>query len=113
MLNEWIATIIHAILCVVMVIGVVFSRTRISQGAVLGTLMLLFTGIRFFRGCAMDVTEVCDDKPTLAEMGKAMLLKDYQHASIYDFEQTLVGNLIIVHLIKIFALSIYPLEILF
>ena len=110
---EWTVTILHAVLCAAMVIGVLFSRTRIAKGAVLGSLMLLFIGIRFFRGCAMDDAEVCENKPTLAEMGMATTIKDYKAASIYDFEQAVVGNLLIIHLIKIYALSIYPVDTLF
>ena len=113
MLTEWIVTIVHAVLCVSMVIGVLFSRTRIAQGAVLASLMLLFIGIRFFRGCAMDSFEVCENKPTLAEIGMATSIKNYKVADIYDFEQSVVGNLLIIHLIKIYALSIYPLDTLF
>lgn len=113
MLVEWGVTITHALLCAVMVIGVLFSRTRIAMGAVLGILMLLFIGIRFFRGCAMDNLEVCENKPTLADIGMAISVKDYKQASIYDFEQAVVGNLLIIHLIKIYALSIYPFDTLF
>jgi hypothetical protein len=113
MFNEWIVTIVHALLCVTMVIGVVFSKTRIAQGAVLATLMLLFVGIRFFDGCAMDSLEVCENKPTLAEIGMATSIKGYKEASIHDFEQAVVGNLLIIHLLKIYALSIYPFDTLF
>jgi len=113
MLNEWITTIIHALLCAVMVIGVLFSRTRVAQGAILATLMLLFIGIRFFHGCAMDTFEVGNDKPTLADMGMAMSIKNYKVARTYDFEQAVVGNLLIIHLIKIYVLSIYPVDTLF
>jgi uncharacterized membrane protein len=113
MLNEWITTIIHALLCAAMVVGVLFSRTRVAQGAILATLMLLFIGIRFFHGCAMDTFEVRDDKPTLADMGMAMSIKNYKVASTYDFEQAVVGNLLIIHLIKIYVLSIYPVDTLF
>jgi hypothetical protein len=113
MLIEWGVTIAHALLCVVMVIGVLFSRTRIAKGAVLAILMLLFIGIRFFRACAMDTFEVCENKPTLAEIGMATSIKDYKYASTYDFEQAVVGNLLIIHLIKIYALSIYPVDTLF
>ena len=113
MFTEWIVTFIHAVLCVVMVIGVIFSKTPIAKAAVLGTLMLLFIGIRLFRGCAMDSAEVCINKPTLAEIGMATTVKDYKIASIYDFEQAVVGNLLIVHLIKIYVISLYPVETLF
>jgi len=113
MLSEWIVTVVHALLCAAMVIGVLFSRTRIAKGAILASLMLLFIGIRFFRGCAMDHLEVCDNKPTLADMGMAISVKNYKQASTYDFEQAVVGNLLIIHLIKIYALSIYPFDTLF
>jgi hypothetical protein len=113
MLIEWGITIVHALLCAAMVIGVLFSRTRIAKGAILATLMLLFIGIRFFRACAMDTFEVCENKPTLADIGMAISVKDYKQASTYDFEQAVVGNLLIIHLIKIYAVSIYPFDTLF
>ena len=110
---EWTTTILHALLCVAMVIGVLFSRTRVAQGAVLGTLMLLFIGIRVFGGCVMDQLEICNNKPILAEMGMATSVKNYKYSSLYDFEQIVVGNLLIIHLVKIYALSIYPFDTLF
>lgn len=113
MITEWIITILHAVLCIIMVFGVLFSRTRIAQGAVLSILVLLFAGIRLFRGCAMDSYEMCDNKPILADMGKAMTVKDYTTFNTYDFEQTVVGNLLVIHLIKIYALSIFPWETFF
>lgn len=113
MLDEWIITGTHALLCLIMVIGVVFSRTRITQGAILVILILLFIGIRFFHGCVMDEFEVYENKPTLAEIGMATSVKDYKYASVYDFEQAVVGNLLIIHLIKIYALSVYPFDTLF
>ena len=113
MLVEWVVTILHVLLCATMVIGVLFSRTRIAMGAVLATLVLIFVGIRLFHGCAMDNYEVCDGKPTLADLGKSLIVKDHRQMSTYDFEQSLVGNLLIVHVIKIYALSIFPFDTLF
>lgn len=113
MLREWVITVIHAFLCVVMVLGVVFSKTRISQGAVLASLMLLFIGIRLFGTCIMDFTEVCENKPILADIGAAMIIKDHCNTSKYEYEQAVVGSLLVVHLIKIYALSIYPVDTLF
>jgi hypothetical protein len=110
MLLEWIVTILHGILCVVMVVGVIYSRTRIAQGAVLATLLLIFFGIRMFRGCAMDSWEICDDKPILADMGMALTIQDYKHTDIYTYEQIAVGNLVIIHLIQIFVQSVVPVE---
>ena len=113
MMLEWGITLIHAALCIAMVIGVVFSRTPISQATVLATLALIFFGIRIYNGCLMDTFEVCDNKPILAEIGRSLITRPGSQQSIYQYEETVVGNLLIIHLIKIFALSIYPMERLF
>jgi hypothetical protein len=113
MLREWAITLIHALLCLAMVLGVVFSKTAISKGAVLAILMLLFIGIRLFGTCIMDLVEECDNKPVLADIGAAMIIKDYKNISKYEYEQAAVGSLLIVHLIKIFVLSVYPVDTLF
>ena len=109
MLTEWMITVIHAGLCVVMVVGVVFARTRIALGAVLATLLLLFFGIRIFRGCVMDNWERCGEKPTLADLGIALTIED-PAVDTYVFEQAVVGNLLLVQIIKIFVQSILPVE---
>ena len=113
MFCEWLITLGHAMLCVVMAIGVIFSKTRVAQGAVLAILLFLFIGIRMFKTCAMDMLEVCDDKPILAEIGMATSIKEQGAISKYDYEQAVVGTLLIVHLIKIYVLSIYPVDTLF
>lgn len=113
MLLEWTFTLIHALLCVVMVLGVLFSKTTISKGAVLAILLLLFIGIRLFGTCVMDFAEECENKPVLADIGAAMIIKDHKNISKYEYEQASVGSLLIVHLIKIYALSIYPVDTLF
>ena len=113
MLREWAITIVHALLCAVMVMGVLFSKTPVSLGAVLAILMLLFIGIRLFGTCIMDFTEECENKPILADIGAAMIVKDHKTMSKYEYEQAVVGSLLVVHLIKIYALSIYPVDTLF
>jgi hypothetical protein len=113
MLREWTITLIHALLCVVIVLGVLFSKTPISKGAILAILMSLFIGIRLFGTCIMDLVEECENKPVLADIGAAMIIKDHTKISKYEYEQAAVGSLLIVHLIKIFVLSIYPVDTLF
>jgi hypothetical protein len=105
--------LIHIIICVVIILGILFSKTRISQGAVLAILLLLFIGIRMLGTCIIDFTEVCEDKQTLADFAAALTIKDHINTKNYDFEQAVVGSLLIVHLIKIYVLSIYPVDILF
>jgi len=113
MILEWGITIAHAALSIAMVYGVLFTRTPISQAAVLATLALIFFGIRIYNGCLMDRFELCNNKPILAEIGRALITRSDSQQSIYQYEETVVGNLLVIHLIKIFALSIYPMETLF
>ena len=113
MWQAWTVTITHAALCIVMVIGVLYANTPIAQGAITATLMLLFVGIRMFGACAMDDYEVHPNKPILAEMGRQMSIKHPDEVSRYNFEQIVIGNLLIIHLINIYAKSIAPLDKLF
>jgi hypothetical protein len=113
MFFEWLVTIFHAVLCLVMIYGVLFSKTVIAQSAVLAILMLLFIGIRLFGTCALDTSEVCEGKPILADIGLATLLKDYKNVNKFFYEQSVVGSLLLIHVIKIYSLSIYPIDTLF
>lgn len=115
MLTEWGVTTWHALLCAVMVVGVLYSKTPIAQGAVLATLIVLFFGVRVFDACAMDEYErkPGQDKPILTEMGRAMSLKEPSSVSNIDFEQIVIANLILVQMIKIYANSIFPFKRLF
>ena len=115
MLLEWFVTTWHALLCAVMVLGVLYSKTPIAQGAVLATLIILFFGVRIFSACAMDEYErkVGQDKPILTEMGRAMSLKEPSSVANIEFEQIVIANLILVQIIKIYANSIFPFERLF
>lgn len=112
MICEWLKLAVHAVLCVVTVIGVLFSKTRISQGAVLALLFFVFIGIRLLKKPATE-TEVCNNIPDFTDIAMATLVKDSGNLTKYDFVQVAVGSLLIVHLIKIYMLSIYPMEILF
>ena len=110
---EWVLTIMHALLSVCMVIGVLFSRTTISMVAVLATLLLLLCMIRYFGGCLLTEYERVDNKPSLSDMGLALSLKEDTAVSRRHFEEIVVVNLLIIHLIGMFSRLILPLEVLF
>lgn len=113
MLCEWLMTLGHAVLCIIIVIGVLFSKTRVAQGAMLAIVLFLFIGIRIFKTCVLDMLEECDNKPILTEIGLATIIKERNAVSKYEIEQAVVGTLLIVILIKIYVLSIYPVDTLF
>ena len=100
-----LVTIFHVIFGIVVVLGVIFSRTPMTHAAVLAILTLLFFGIRIFRESIDNDANI----PSLAEMLHAL----YGNDSASNVEQTVVGTLLLVHVIKIFASSILPIDVLF
>lgn len=98
-------TILHAIFGIVVVLGVIFSRTPMTHAAVLAILTLIFFGIRIVRESIDNDANI----PSLAEMLHAL----YGNDAASNVEQTVVGTLLLVHVIKIFASSILPIDVLF
>ena len=101
-----LVTILHAIFGIVVVLGVIFSRTPMTHAAVLAILTLLFFGIRIVRESIDNDANI----PSLAEMLHALYGNDSAASNV---EQTVVGTLLLVHVIKIFASSILPIDVLF
>lgn len=110
---QWIITILHAVLSVSLVVGVLFCKTPFSMVAILGTLVLILCGIRYFGGCFVTDYERFEEKPTLTDMGKALSLKEDAAVPCKYFEEIVVSNLLIIHLIGMFCRLILPLEMLF
>ena len=112
--REWTCTILHAILSLVLVWGVLFSNTTLQMVAVLSSLILILLGIRWFDGCWLTQFEVAPDKLTLTDFGKAFSLQNYSEPLSYrQYEEIVVANLLAVHLIKMFSVSILPMELFF
>ena len=109
----WAVTIIHGILSLVLVYGVLFARSHVAMIAILGTLLLILCGIRYFGGCFVTDYERFEEKPTLTDMGKALSLKEDKAVSCKYFEEIVVANLLIIHLIGMFCRLVLPLEMLF
>lgn len=111
----WVCTIAHGLLTMCMVVGVLFSKTTFSMMSVLATLLLLLCMIRYFDGCFLSAFEKSPSthKPTLTEMGISFSLKDDAAISGKHFEEIVVANLLLIHLIGMFCRLILPLEMLF
>jgi hypothetical protein len=112
-MNPWISTGFHFLLCSALVLGVLFSETRTQQLAILGTLVIVFFGVRFNRGCFVTALETSEDKPSLTELGKALYLRDWNSVTNPVFEEILVANLLFLQILRILACSILPIKELF
>ena len=110
---EWFFTFIHGFLTIILVIGVIYSRTTASSIAILAALLVLLCMIRYFGGCFLTAFERDGVKPTLTEMGLAYSLKNDKAVSGEHFEEIVVSNLLLIHLIGIATRLVFPVELLF
>jgi hypothetical protein len=107
-LSAPLITALHAALTAVLVAGVLFSSTRIQHVAILSTLLILLFGIRMNRGCCATFFE---GRPTLSQLGKAMYLQeDEPSVSDRTFEEILVSNLTFLQILRVAALSAFPVK---
>lgn len=104
-----VLTAFHAFLTLALVLGVLFSDTRIQHIAILSTLLILLFGIRYNKGCCLTSFEQNSDKLTLTEVGQAFYLRD-DVVEDRVFEEILVANLTLLHLIRIAAYSVTLLK---
>ena len=100
-----VLTAFHAFLTLALVLGVLFSDTRIQHIAILSTLLILLFGIRYNKGCCLTSFEQNSDKLTLTEVGQAFYLRD-DVVEDRVFEEILVANLTLLHLIRIAVYSL-------
>lgn len=112
-MNPWISTGFHFLLCSALVLGVLFSETRTQQLAILATLVIVFFGIRFNRGCFVTAWEGAEGKPSLTELGKALYLRNWDSVPNPVFEEILVANLLFLQILRILANSVLPIKELF
>ena len=100
--------VLHAVLTAALIAGVLFSSTRIQHMAILSTLLILLFGIRMNQGCCATTFE---GQPTLTQLGKALYLQ-HDNPSLSDktFEEILVSNLTFLQLLRVAALSFFPVK---
>ena len=110
---EWTCTFVHAFLTIALTVGVIYARSLSATIAILASLLILLCMIRYFGGCLLSQFEVNDSFPTLTEIGRSYSLKDDDAVSGKHFEEIVVSNLLLIHLIGIASRLILPIEILF
>jgi hypothetical protein len=105
-----IVTVAHLSLCLIMSYGVLFSRTPETAFATLTCLVALLVMIRFFKGCIMTDWEqdLCTSK-----MGRSFMVLNYKQIPIGEFEEIVVGALLITTVIRVYTLLIVPSDVIF
>lgn len=107
-----IMTLVHALLCLLMGYGVLFSKTPEQALSVLACLLVIFCGIRLFDGCILSIYEE-SPIPKLSQLGKAFITKDINKISTSQFEEIAVGLILLLQIIRTATILLRPSEILF
>lgn len=105
-----IVTVGHLFLCLIISYGVLFSRTPETAFATMACLTALLVMIRFFKGCIMTDWE---QEVSTSKMGRAFMVLDYTKIAIGDFEEIVVGALLITCVIRVYTLLIVPKDLIF
>ena len=91
---------------VLLVIGVLYAKTPIAQGAILGSLTLFFFGIRLYRD-----SELCEHS-ILSQLACSLFSVNPTNLPYRDCFQIVLGTVLLLMLAKV-LLSVLPLEHLF
>jgi len=88
--------IFHIAVCTFSVYGVLFSQTPLQCFVVLSYLLLIFLGLRLFKGCML--TEMEQGETT--RIGMAFMLEDPESISTHNFEEVTVGFSLLLQIIR-------------
>lgn len=82
-----LAQLTHIIICSALGYGILFSKTEAQAFCVLSSLIVVFLGLRLFKGCIL--TELEGGATT--QIGMHFMLEDPASISTHHFEEVAVG----------------------
>ena len=97
-----VAQISHVLICCFLGYGILFSRTPIQAYIVLANLVVVFLGLRLFKGCMLTQLE---DGYT-SRIGKVFMLEDVDSVSTHNFEEIAVGFGMLLQLARTLLLTL-------
>jgi hypothetical protein len=95
----------HLLLCLFISYGVLFTRTPERAFSVLVCLVVLLLMIRYFKGCILTPMEM---SVGTSVMGRAFMLKNFEHVAIPDMEEIAVSTILLLQIIRVATLLILP-----
>lgn len=96
MILEILSQIFHIAVCACSAYGILFSRTPLQCFCVLSYLIVIFLGLRLFKGCMLTPME--DGETT--RIGMAFMLEDPDAISTHNFEEVSVGFSLLLQIIR-------------
>ena len=95
-ITEFAAQLLHIIICSSIGYGVLFSKTPEQCFCVLVVIIIVFLGLRLFKGCML--TEFEDGETT--QIGMNFMLEDPKAISTHNFEEVAVGVTLVLQIIR-------------
>ena len=97
--------ILHIIICFFSAYGILFSKTPLQAYIVLCYLVIIFLGLRLFKGCVLSPLE----KGVTTDIGRIFILENPESVNIHNFEEITVGFSVLLQIIRT-ALIMFNLQ---
>jgi hypothetical protein len=94
--HELIAQLLHICICTSVAYGLLFSKTPEQAFCVLSLIIVVFLGLRLFKGCCL--TQLEDGETT--QIGMNFMLEDPKAISTHNFEEVAVGLPLLLQIIR-------------
>jgi hypothetical protein len=94
--TELFALLLHILICSSIAYGLLFSKTPEQAFCVLTVIIVVFLGLRLFKGCCL--TQLEDGETT--KIGMNFMLEDPQSISTHNFEEVAVGMSLVLQIIR-------------
>ena len=93
--TELIAQLLHIIICGSVSFGLLFSKTPEQAFCVLALIIVVFLGLRLFKGCCLTQLE-----GETTQIGMNFMLEDPTAISTHNFEEVAVGLCLVLQIIR-------------
>lgn len=98
-----LAQISHILICCFMGYGILFSKTPTQAYIVLANLVVVFLGLRLFKGCMLTQHE---EGERTSRIGKVFMLENPDSVSTHNFEEVAVGFGLLLQLARTLLLTL-------
>jgi hypothetical protein len=98
-----LAQISHILICCFMGYGILFSKTPVQAYIVLANLVVVFLGLRLFKGCMLTQHE---EGERTSRIGKVFMLENPDSVSTHNFEEIAVGFGLLLQLARTLLLTL-------
>jgi hypothetical protein len=98
-----LAQISHILICCFMGYGILFSKTPTQAYIVLANLVVVFLGLRLFKGCMLTQHE---EGERTSRIGKVFMLENPDSVSTHNFEEIAVGFGLLLQLARTLLLTL-------